>query len=74
MYLPSKNLPSKKKVKKLLYYCAEVEEGAFTRTPSLKTEYLHQKEATFALKFETWILDTENSLSQVHGYQKKKIW
>jgi hypothetical protein len=32
--------------------------------------YLHQNEATFALKFEPWILDTANSLSQVHGYQK----
>ena len=37
---------------------------------SIKTMYLHQNEATFALKFEPWILDTANSLSQVHGYQK----
>ena len=27
-------------------------------------------QATFALKFEPWILDTANSSSQVHGYQK----
>ena len=54
----------------MLYYWAEVEEGASTRTPSIKTVYLHQNEATFALKFEPWILDTANSLSQVHGYQK----
>ena len=61
---------NKKKVQKLLYYQAEVEEGASTRTTSIKTVYLHQNEATLALKFEPWILDTENSLSQVHGYQQ----
>ena len=32
--------------------------------------YLHQNEAAFALKFEPWILDTANSLSQVHDYRK----
>ncbi len=32
--------------------------------------YLNHREATFALKFEPWILDTANSLSQVHGYRK----
>ena len=57
----------KKKEHKLLYYWAEVEEGASNRTPSIKTVYLHQNEATFALQFEPWILD---SLSQVYGYQK----
>ena len=62
------NLSCKNKVQKLLYYRAEVEEGAFIRTPSIKTVYLHQNEATFALKLEPWILDTANSLSQVHGY------
>ena len=60
----------KKKEKKLIYYWAKVEDGAFTKTPSIKTVYLHKDEATFALKFEPWILDTANSLSQVHGYQK----
>jgi hypothetical protein len=37
---------------------------------SIKTEYLNHQEATFSLKFEPWILDTANSLSQVHGYRK----
>jgi hypothetical protein len=32
--------------------------------------YLKHNEATFALKFEPWMLDTANSLSQVHGYRK----
>ena len=59
-----------KESQKVLYYHAVVEEGVFIRTPSIKTVYLHQNEATFALKFEPWILDTANSLSQVHGYQK----
>jgi hypothetical protein len=59
---------SKTKEQKLLYYWAEVEVGDSTRTPSIKTVCLHQNEATFALKFEPWILDTANSLSQVHGY------
>ena len=54
----------------MIYYRAEVEEGAATQTPSIKTVYLHHNKATFALKFEPWILDTANSLSQVHGYQK----
>ena len=40
-----------KKEQKLLYYWAEVEEGSSTRTPSIKTVYLHQDEATFELKF-----------------------
>ncbi len=57
-------------MKKLLYYRAKVEEGAFTRKPSIKTVYLHQNEATFALKFQPWIFETANSSSQVHGYQK----
>ena len=61
---------SKKEEQKLLYYQAKVEEGASTRKLSIKTVYLHQNEAMFALKFEPWILDTANSLSQVHGYQK----
>ena len=61
---------SKKKEQKLLYYRAEVEEGDSTKKTSIKTMYLHQNEATFALNFEPWIIDTENSLSQVHGYQK----
>ena len=60
----------KKKDQKLLFYRAEVEEGASTKTPSIKTVFLHQNEAMFALKFEPWILDTANSLSQVHGYRK----
>ena len=60
----------KKKDQKLLYYQAKVERGASTKTPSIKTVYLHQNEATFALKFEPWILDTANSLSQVHGCHK----
>ena len=60
-----------KKEQQLIYYRAEVENGAFTKTTSLKTVYLHEDEATFALKFEPWILDTTNSLSQVHDYQKK---
>ena len=42
---------SKKKEQKLLNYRAEVEEGASTRTPSIKMVYLHQNEATLALKF-----------------------
>ena len=61
---------STKKDKKVLYSRAKVEEGASTKNPSIKTVYLHKNEATFALKFEPWILDTANSLSQVHGYQK----
>ena len=60
----------RKKEQKMIYYWAKVEEGASTRTPLIKTVYLHQDEATFALKFEPWILDTANSLSQVNGYQK----
>ncbi len=64
------NFSTKQKEQQLLYYWAEVEEGAFTKTPSIKMVYLHQNEATFALKFEPWILDTANSLFQVHGYQK----
>ena len=63
----------RKKEHKLLYHWAEVEEGASTRKLSTKTVYLHQNEATFSLKFEPWILDTANSLSQVHGYQKKSF-
>ena len=62
------NFSYKKKEQKLIYYWAKVEEGASTKKPSIKTVYLHQNEATFALKFEPWILDTANSLSQVHGY------
>ena len=58
-------------MQKLLYYRAKVEEGSFNITPSIKMVYLHQNEAMFALKFEPWVLDTANSLSQVHGYQKK---
>ena len=61
---------SKKKEQKLLYYRAKVEEDASIKKPSIKMVYLHQNEATFALKYEPWILDTANSLSQVHGYQK----
>ncbi len=61
------NVSYKNKVQKLIYYWAEVEEDASTKTPSIKTVYLNHKEATFALKFEPWILDTANSLSQVHG-------
>ncbi len=61
---------TKQKEQKLLYYRAKVEEGASTKKTSIKMVYLHQNEATFALKFEPWILDTANSLSQVHGYQK----
>ena len=41
-----------KKEQKLIYYRAEVEEGAATKTPSIKTVYLHHIEATFALQFE----------------------
>ena len=59
---------SKKKQQKMFYYRAEVEEGASTKKTSIKMVYLCQNEATFALKFEPWILDTANSLSQVHGY------
>ncbi len=55
---------------KLLYYRAKVEEGTSNKKTSIKTVYLNQKEATFELKFEPWILDTANSLSQVHGYRK----
>ena len=58
----------KKKEQKLIYYRAEIEEGTSSKTPSIKTVYLHHNEATVALKFEPWILDTANSLSQVHGY------
>jgi hypothetical protein len=61
---------TKKKDPKMLYYLAEVEGGASTKTKKIKTVYLHQNEATVALKFEPWILDTANSLSQVHGYRK----
>ena len=64
---------TKRKCKHFLYYRAEAEEGASTKTPSIKTVYLHQNEATFALKLEPWILGTANSLSQVHGYQKKTL-
>ena len=60
----------KKKEQKLIYYRAKVEEGAATQTPSIKIVYLHQDKAMFALKFEPWILDTANSLSQVNGYWK----
>ena len=41
----------KNKMQKLLYHRAKVEEGASTRTPSIKMVYLHQNEATLALKF-----------------------
>ncbi len=54
-----------KRKKKLLYYRVKIQEGT-----SIKTVYLNHREATFALKFEPWILDTANSLSQVHGYHK----
>jgi hypothetical protein len=64
------NFSSKTKTQKLLYYRAEVEECASTKKTSIKTVYLKHNEATFALKFEPWILDTANSLSQVHGYRK----
>ncbi len=46
---------TKKNEQKLLYNRAEVEEGASTIKPSIKTMYLHQNEATIALKFEPWI-------------------
>jgi hypothetical protein len=59
------NFSFKMKEQKLLYYRVEIQEGT-----SIKTVYLNHLEATFALKFEPWILDTANSLSQVHGYQK----
>ena len=36
----------------------------------MKTVYLNNDEATFALKLEPWILDTAKSLSKVNGYQK----
>ena len=36
----------------------------------MKTVYLNNDEATFALKLEPWILDTAKSLSQVNGYRK----
>ena len=62
--------PPKTKKLKLLYYQAEVEECASTKKTSIKTVYLKHNEATFALKFEPWMLDTTNSLSQVHGYRK----
>jgi hypothetical protein len=55
----------KKKEQKMLYYRVKIQEGT-----SIKTVYLNHREATFALKFEPWILDTANSLSQVHGYRK----
>ncbi len=64
------NFSTKPKEQKLLYYRAKVEEGASTKKTSIKMVYSHQNEATFALKFEPWILDTTNSLSHVHGYQK----
>jgi hypothetical protein len=48
-----------------LYYRVEIKEGR-----SIKTAYLNHQEATFALKFKTWILDTANTLSQVYGYRK----
>ena len=64
------NFSFKKKEQKMLYYGVEIEEDASTKSPSIKTVYLHHNEATFALKIEPWILDTANSLSQVHGYQK----
>ena len=59
-----------KKEQKLLYYRAEVDDIGSTKTPSIKTLYLQQNAATSALKFEPWILDTANSLSQVNGCQK----
>ena len=43
---------SKKKQQKMLYYRAEVEEGAFTKKISIKTVYLYQNETMFALKLE----------------------
>jgi hypothetical protein len=46
--------------KNLLYYRAEVEECASTKKTSIKTVYLKHNEATFALKFEPWILYTAN--------------
>ena len=64
------NFDYKNKEHKLIYYWAKVEDRTFTKTPSIKTVYLHQDEATFSLKFEPWISDTANSLSQVHGYRK----
>ena len=62
------NFSPKTKTQKLLYYRAEVEDCASTKKTSIKTVYLNHNEATFALKFEPWMLDTANSLSQVHGY------
>ncbi len=59
------NFSLKKKEQKLLYYRAEIMDGTST-----KTVYLNHLEATCALKFEPWILDSANSLSQVDGYQK----
>ena len=58
-------LSLKKKEQKLLYYWVKIQEDT-----SIKTMYLNHQEATFALKFEPWMLDTANSLSWVHGYQK----
>jgi len=60
----------KKERTKILILSAEVEEGASTRTPSIKTVYLHQEESTFALKFEPWILDTANSFLRCMAIKK----
>ena len=60
----------KKNKKKCYIIGLKLRRALLLKKPSIKTVYLYHNKATFALKFEPWILDTANSLSQVHGYQK----
>ena len=55
---------------KLIIYRAEVEDGAVTKTRSVKTIFLDEVQATFPLKMEPWIIDTANHLSMVRNYRK----
>jgi hypothetical protein len=64
--IPGKNW----KVGKRLVYRAEVEDGAVTQKRSIKTVFLDEAAATFALKQEPWIIDTAHHLCTVRNYKK----
>ena len=53
------------KAGKQLVFRAEVEDGAVTQKRSIKTMFLDEAAATFALKQEPWIIDTAKHLSTV---------
>ena len=58
------------KVGKQLVYRAKVEDEAVTQKCSIKTVFLDEAAATFALKQEPWIIDTANHLCTVQNYKK----